>query len=103
MSQKFVLLCFNIEHIQWTNTDLPHNCSCITSSLHFVFLKKKKADLLILTMIKIIKNDLEVPWYHICRVKQKLNLFSFLRSVFTRTVVPFVCMLMKPEILATGT
>lgn len=106
VSQKFVLLCFNIEHIQWTNTDLPHNCSGIMSSLHFVFLKKKKkkrAELLILTMIKIIKNDLEVPWNHICRVKQKLSLFSFLRSVFTRTVVPFVCMFMKPEILATGT
>lgn len=42
VSQKFVLLCFNIEHIQWTNTDLPHNCSGIMSSLHFVFLKKKK-------------------------------------------------------------
>lgn len=60
---KSLLLCFNPEHIQWTYVNFPHKF------LHFMFLSgagggvcgnTKKAELLILTMVKIIKKDFEM-------------------------------------------
>lgn len=62
---KSLLLCFNPEHIQWTYGNFPHKF------LHFMFLSgvcacvcvcvnTKKAELLILTMVKIIKKDFEM-------------------------------------------